>query len=444
MKQFYFLATVVILALLAGGCQSVTATESSTPSTTGSGSIPDETQSSGLIQEPPQMANESTSDLNQELTLPDDPVGTNTEALLGTLSLEQDMVEHGSDVDQLTPVINRALIYAEDAIRITEGGEALLDFGDQILMRMFNDTEMEVVSIDYAEDAPPAVVMHLFRGGFTGQLTAEGARAIYETPGGASITILGTEYFITYDPDTGITSAGNFGGTVEVTGAGSSIRLKEGFFVEVPANQPPGPQQPLPLSLVNFEARARTLQSPLTAVDEAGAWLLDVSWGLADEPYEPQVNWSGRFSLEGNEIMGQGTGTISGRGMGFVNMDGQFEFDIGGRLVNNPDGSSTFEIEIMGRDLNLTTSLGENCSDPGFEAACPDAEAYLRWFSTIIVEDVLPNSDPLEVEAADGASALIFLNWSNFTYNSTSLQEKFNHPKTIVEVRSVSGATSSP
>jgi hypothetical protein len=269
----------------------------------------------------------------------------------------------------------------------------------------------------------------------------EGAQAIFETPGGATITVLGTEYFVAYDPETEVTSAGNFSGHVEATSAGSTIMIEEGFYVEIPAGQHPGPQLPLPLSLADFEARARTLQSPLAVVDEASEWLLDVTWGLVEESYEPQVNWSGRFSLEGNEIVGQGTGTISGKALGWVNVDGQFAFDIGGQLVNHPDEGSTFQIEIMGRDLNLATSRGNACGNLE-EEICAEAESYIGWFSTIMVEEVLSNSDPLEVVAANGASNLIFLNWSNLAYDLTSLEEKFNHPKTIVEVRSAVGTSS--
>jgi hypothetical protein len=74
-------------------------------------------------------------------------------------------VEHGSNIETLKQIISSADLFAQDAIRVTEGGEALLDFGDQILMRMFNDTELQVVSADFAENTPPVVVMHLNWGG---------------------------------------------------------------------------------------------------------------------------------------------------------------------------------------------------------------------------------------------------------------------------------------
>jgi hypothetical protein len=147
---------------------------------------------------------------------------------LGSLSPARNIVEHGADEDALTRILETAPFFEQDLIRVTEGGEALLDFGDQMLMRLFNDTELQVVSAEIVEDVPLGVQIFLFLGGFTGQLTEEGGRAVYETPGGVEITVLGTDYFVVYDPETELTTAGNFDGTVEVTSAGSSLSLEDG------------------------------------------------------------------------------------------------------------------------------------------------------------------------------------------------------------------------
>jgi len=186
----------------------------------------------------------------------------------GTVTREEDVVEHGSDLDVLEQLLGSVLIHAGDVLRVHQGGEALMDFGDHMRLRLFNDTRIGVVS-ESAPDVPLDVQMFLEEGGFTGHLMDKGGRAVFDTPGGAEITVLGTEFFVVYDPTRDLTIAGNFGGTVDVVGNGTRISLASGHAVQVPAGQSPGAQVPLALSLAEFEQRARELQSPIAAANEA-------------------------------------------------------------------------------------------------------------------------------------------------------------------------------
>lgn len=189
------------------------------------------------------------------------------EASFGIVARESDVVEHGDHIDALRQLFGSVLIHAGDVLRVRQGGEALMDFGDHMRLRLFNDTQAGIQS-QSAAGVPLDVRMYLEEGGFTGQLMEHGARAVFETPGGATITVLGTEFFVVYDPGTGLTTVGNFQGTVEVAGGGRRISLASGHYVEVPAGEPPGEPVVLSDTRFEFEQRTRDLQSPIAAAAE--------------------------------------------------------------------------------------------------------------------------------------------------------------------------------
>ncbi|HEY4688951.1 MAG TPA: LysM peptidoglycan-binding domain-containing protein [Anaerolineae bacterium] len=188
---------------------------------------------------------------------------------LGSVSREAEVVEHGKDCNTLQKLLDRvALLYRGECIRVREGGEALLDFGDSMRLRLFNDSRLGQIQTDSAPDIPLDVRMFLEEGGFTGQFTEQGGRAAFKTPGGAQITVLGTEFFVVYESHGGLTLVGNFHGTVEVEAAGARVSLAPGHYVHVPGGQPPGPQWPIGKSRDEFDARSRELQSAAAAARE--------------------------------------------------------------------------------------------------------------------------------------------------------------------------------
>ncbi|NLF66383.1 MAG: hypothetical protein GX579_17455 [Chloroflexi bacterium] len=178
------------------------------------------------------------------------------------LTPERDNVEHGTDESALVQVLSSVPVSAGEFIRITEGGEALLDFGEALRLRLFNDTEMQTINTEPAPGASGAAyVFSLQQGGLTGQLTKAGESAVIETPGGATITILGTQFFVVYDPATGETTVGNFDGSVQVDDGSASFPLGASRQVTIPGGVP----EPLPVSYVQFEQQARSL-GPVAAV----------------------------------------------------------------------------------------------------------------------------------------------------------------------------------
>ena len=188
------------------------------------------------------------------------------DAPLGSLSRKEDVVEHGSACEVLVQLFDLvALLRQGECIRVREGGEALLDFGDSMRLYLFNNSLARDLRARADPTAPLDVQMFLEEGGFTGQFASPGGRAVFSTPGGAQITILGTEFFVVYDSVNRETIVGNFQGTVEVTGGGAQITLAADSMVRVPAGQPPGAQHPLGMTRDEFERRARDLESAVEA-----------------------------------------------------------------------------------------------------------------------------------------------------------------------------------
>jgi hypothetical protein len=191
---------------------------------------------------------------------------SDTEETIGTVRRERNQVEHrhgNEDFQQLTGINP---LFNGDGLQVTQGGEGLLDFGDNLRLRLFNDSELGGITAKSAPNTPLNARMTLERGGFTGHLTEEGSQAAFTTPGGATITVYGTDFFVVYDEDSGQTVAGNFGGEMEVSAEGTTVQVPAEAFVIAPAGSPPEPpQSPIPFSLAGFEELSRE-DSPIFAL----------------------------------------------------------------------------------------------------------------------------------------------------------------------------------
>jgi hypothetical protein len=192
---------------------------------------------------------------------------TSSPVSIGMLVRDLDVVEHGPSADEMVPVEDSVSLNPGDSLRVTKGGEGVLDFGGFLQLRVFNDTQLNEIVIESAANTPPIARLLLERGGFTGELVKEGSKAIFQTPGGAEITVLGTTFFIVYDPKDGTTTLGNFEGSLGVISNGKLASLNAGHFLKVPAGEPPGPEQPLLIDREAFDTAARELKSPIEVVD---------------------------------------------------------------------------------------------------------------------------------------------------------------------------------
>lgn len=326
--------------------------------------------------------------------------------LLGSVRRETDTVEHGISADALEQVIDEANFLAGDVLRVRDGGEGLLDFADGMLLRLFNDTEMNVVAVESDPGSPIDVRMFLEEGGFTGKLTAEGGHALFETPGGAEITVLGTEFFVVYDSANQLTVVGNFNGQVEVSGAGSSIILMDNHFVEVVDGQAPGPQIPFSLNMPDLEERARDRQS---AVNVAGdltpsLWTVEMtyeheSFNEVRGAYTLTGTWTGEFEVSGNgQISGQGEAVFThflecgpGSGVGET-LTGNFPFQIVGELTGKSNAYSSLTLNFIAGEASTESERASFCFM--IDEGVADLVEFMKGLG-----------NDLEVDAHDGATA---------------------------------------
>lgn len=333
---------------------------------------------------------------------PDDAPG-----LLGTVQRITDIVEHGPTVETIEQVVDEVSLFAGDVLRVRDGGEGLLVFPDGMLLRLFNDTALNITVVESDPGTPIDVRMFLEDGGFTGELTAAGGSAVFETPGGAEVLVLGADFFVTYDPMARQTVAGNFGGEVEVSGAGESVMLADGEFVEVPDGGPPGQPLPMTVDRESFEEMARAESSPIAAAKGASRWRLTIVHHvetpneiIGDNNVHDWV-WEGDFTLSDGQLTGSGQTTIGGNvpctepPPSHAPVSGSFDFEILGSVVDGPEGPQ-FDLDLPGSSVAYSES--------------PDCVifvgAIVELYDTLST-DVESVSEPIVVAASDGAAASI-------------------------------------
>src|SRR5215208_27249 len=101
---------------------------------------------------------------------------------IGTVSRVTDRIEHGDSPSHLETVAESQELLAGDVLRVADGGEGLLDFGEYLQLRLFNDTETRVIKAEHGTDISILARIRLEHGGFTGNLTKEGSEVVFETP----------------------------------------------------------------------------------------------------------------------------------------------------------------------------------------------------------------------------------------------------------------------
>jgi hypothetical protein len=200
---------------------------------------------------------------------PDGPEPTaEPHATVGSLVPVRDRVEHAPAGQDFQHVQDEIELEPNHRLGIKDGGEAVLDFGQAMRVSLFNNSETTIFT-SVVEPAPPIVHFALWRGGLVGEKSLDDQRQIeVVTPAGAKITIIATTFFVTYDANTEITTAGNFAGVVIVENAEKRLVLPDNGYIVIGPGQAPRAWQPLHLDADEFARLARELNSPLEVVNQ--------------------------------------------------------------------------------------------------------------------------------------------------------------------------------
>lgn len=150
---------------------------------------------------------------------------------VGTLDLVNSQVESGPP-DNLQYLDGMRNFYNGEGIRVTSGGKGKLSLNDGTRLTLFNDTQVSGVNLTAS---PREVDLLLQRQGFLGNVPP-GGNTVIHTPNGASIVILGTNFFVLFNEQTQVTTAGNFDGTILFTPPGGGQQtLNPGELVDIDA-----------------------------------------------------------------------------------------------------------------------------------------------------------------------------------------------------------------
>ena len=149
---------------------------------------------------------------------------------VGTIDLMNSQVETGPP-DNLHFLEGQQDFYNGDSVRVTAGGKGKLTLEDGSFLTLFNETEIGGVNV---HTSPPETDLFLQNGGFLGHVPP-GQPTTVTMPNDAKITILGTYFFVVFNRETQVATAGNFDGLVNYTPPGGTEQeLPRGQMVNLP------------------------------------------------------------------------------------------------------------------------------------------------------------------------------------------------------------------
>ena len=136
----------------------------------------------------------------------------------------------------LANVEPRLPVYNNDMVHVFDKGKANLDFGYGLTFTLYNDTVGGGTKVSQAGTSRQAA-LKLSQGGLKGHNPA-GDKTTVALPNNVNVLILGTSYFITYDPVADTVWVFNFDGTVEYQLPGGETQpLSAGTLVEITGGQ---------------------------------------------------------------------------------------------------------------------------------------------------------------------------------------------------------------
>jgi hypothetical protein len=167
----------------------------------------------------------------------------------------------------LANVEPRLPVYNNDMVHVFDKGKANLDFGYGLTFTLYNDTVGGGTNVSQAGTSRQAA-LKLSQGGLKGHNPA-GDKTTVALPNNVNVVILGTSYFITYDPVQDTVWVFNFDGTVEYQlPSGETQPLSPGTLVEITAGKVTRVYTGVPFSVDDFDVSATRNDSPILGVKE--------------------------------------------------------------------------------------------------------------------------------------------------------------------------------
>jgi len=182
---------------------------------------------------------------------------------IGTIALVRTRVEAGRS-GQVQNVDGSRDFYDNESVRVRDNGKGKISFNDGSSITLYNDTSAEQV---VAKFSPPEINLVLIEQGFEGYVP-QGSSFTVNMPNGSQVKILGTQFFVIFDPGTNYSIVGNFDGTVLFTPPGGSEQeLSPHTMVDI---APDGQTEflELPYSPETFDSAADGSGSPVDGLKE--------------------------------------------------------------------------------------------------------------------------------------------------------------------------------
>lgn len=200
--------------------------------------------------------------------------GTTTEEPIGDIECIHTRVEAGRvNIEEVTAWRK---FYNNENVRVANNGKGKINFNDGSTITLYNNTVTDQVT---AKFNPAEIGLYLSNQGFEGYVP-QGSSFTVDMPNGSSVRILGTQFFVVYDPDSSYSIVGNFDGTVRFTPPGGSEQsLPPHTMVDM---APDGGINilELPYGPANFEEAADRFGSPVEGMRS-----------LREEYSQPQPGW---------------------------------------------------------------------------------------------------------------------------------------------------------
>ena len=187
--------------------------------------------------------------------------------LIGTVANERTNVHAGARGD-LKLIEGKAPLGNDDFVSVTDGGKARLEFPGPIRLLLFNDSEVDRIKLDYdRENSYPVIAHKLIRGGYLGYVEP-GNKLTVDLEYGVTVNVLGTNFFILYDEETGAITVGKFDGTLTVSVPGRPlIELDDSELVDITSDGTIKHYAPFSFTPSQFEEMADTCNSPIQGVN---------------------------------------------------------------------------------------------------------------------------------------------------------------------------------